>query len=324
MSVGMKKFFIVGCPRSGTTMVQQALNRHPQIAIPPETKFFFSFYGQTRKQQRRHLDRLEADLKVHLPRPADAIRSPAQGRAFYDEMAGLYVQRLAKQGVTHFGEKTPEHTGHLPRIRKLFPSAKILVVYRDGRDVAASLTKMPWMPANLYVNFMVWLYYNQILLEVQTAGWPNFHFARYEDVVADPRAKFADILRFLELPDHPAVAQGSGNHEGVPEREHAWKRRALGPITCERVGVFRGDLTLAQIEILERLGRRTLPELGYEMLTDGRKPLPLEIMLRLSFEMSKFVYRLPWQSVGMELLNRSITCRANGWEGQPACLPALR
>jgi hypothetical protein len=37
----MEKFFIVGCPRSGTTMVQQALNRHSRVAIPPETKYFF-------------------------------------------------------------------------------------------------------------------------------------------------------------------------------------------------------------------------------------------------------------------------------------------
>ncbi len=43
----MNKFFIVGCPRSGTTMVQQALNRHPQVVIPPETKYFFSFYGHS-------------------------------------------------------------------------------------------------------------------------------------------------------------------------------------------------------------------------------------------------------------------------------------
>lgn len=320
----MKKFFIVGCPRSGTTMVQQALNRHPQVAIPPETKFFFSFFGQTRKQQCRHLDRLEADLKVRLPRCTAPIRSPAEGRAFYNEMAGRYVQGLAKQGVTHFGEKTPEHTGHLPRIQRLFPDARILAVYRDGRDVAASLTNMPWMPANLYVNFMVWLYYNQILLEVKAAGWPNVYFARYEDVVADPQAKFAEILRFLDLPNDSAVAEGSGNREGVPEREHAWKRRALERITSARVGVFRDDLTLPQIEILERLGRKMLPELGYDLLTGGRKPLPLDFLLKLSFEMSKFVYRLPWQSVGLELLNRSMPCRANGWEGQPTCLPALR
>src|SRR5215831_4421176 len=56
------KFFIVGCPRSGTTMVQQALNRHSQIVIPPETKFFFSFYGHSLAQQARHVRRLNADL----------------------------------------------------------------------------------------------------------------------------------------------------------------------------------------------------------------------------------------------------------------------
>ena len=50
-------------------------------------------------------------------------------------MARQYLERLGKTGVTYFGEKTPEHSGHLPSIRKLFPEAKILVLYRDGRDV---------------------------------------------------------------------------------------------------------------------------------------------------------------------------------------------
>ena len=58
----MKKLFIVGCPRSGTTLLQQALNRHSQIVIPPETKYFFSFLGHTRRCQHRHIDRLNADL----------------------------------------------------------------------------------------------------------------------------------------------------------------------------------------------------------------------------------------------------------------------
>src|SRR5437763_600524 len=109
----MDKFFIVGCPRSGTTMVQQALNRHSQVVIPPETKYFFSFSGPSHKQQLRHLDRLNADLKVRLPRPQTPVRTVAEGRAFYEIMARQYVRRLGKKGVTAFGEKTPEHTGHL-------------------------------------------------------------------------------------------------------------------------------------------------------------------------------------------------------------------
>ena len=42
----------------------------------------------------------------------------------------------------------------LPRIRELYPDARVVVLYRDGRDVASSLTRVPWMSPNLYVNFL--------------------------------------------------------------------------------------------------------------------------------------------------------------------------
>jgi hypothetical protein len=308
----MQKFFIVGCPRSGTTMVQQALNRHSRIAIPPETKFFFSFYGHSHKQQLRHLERLDADLQISLPRPAMPIRSPDEARAFYEDMARRYVARLGKNDVDYFGEKTPEHTGHLPMIRQVFPEAKILVLYRDGRDVASSLHKMPWASSDLYVNFMIWLYYHQIVQHARASEWPGMYFARYEDIVADPAAAFGDILSFLELPYEPAVAAGCGNREGVPVREYAWKGRALQKITTERVGVFQNELSRDQIEILERLGRHALPSLGYRLITEHPAPLSVPLLLKLSFEMSKFVYRLPWQSVAKELLCRSFLRDANG------------
>src|SRR5437773_2004042 len=161
----MKNFFIVGCPRSGTTMVQQALNRHSQIAIPPETKFFFSFFGHSRSQQVRHLERLNADLGIKLPPPATRLQSLTEGRDFYESMARRYVDRFPNKKVTWFGEKTPEHTGHLSSIRQMFPKAKIIVLCRDGRDVALSLTKVPWMSSNLYVNLLVWLHYSRIVRE---------------------------------------------------------------------------------------------------------------------------------------------------------------
>src|SRR5579871_5589598 len=100
----MDKFFIVGCPRSGTTMVQQALNRHSQVVIPPETKFFFSFLGHSRRRQARHVGRLNADLGIDLPTPSAPVRSAADGRAFYDAMARQYVHRLRKKDVVWFGE----------------------------------------------------------------------------------------------------------------------------------------------------------------------------------------------------------------------------
>lgn len=291
-------------------MLQQALNRHSQVAIPPETKFFFSFLGHSRRQQLRHLDRLDADLGLRLPRPAARVRTAAEARAFYEDMARRYVEHLGKPDVQHFGEKTPEHTGHLPRIRRLFPEAKVVVLERDGRDVAASLCHMPWMSPDLYVNFTVWLYYHSVVRGARRRAWPNLYFVRYEDIVGDPERTLGGVLEFLGLPHEPAVARGWGNKEGIPEREYAWKHRALEKITGERVGAFRQELTAEQVEILERLGGPALRSLGYELLTDGKRPLPRGFLLGLSLKMSRFVYGLPWRAVARELLSRSLSCGA--------------
>jgi hypothetical protein len=300
----MHKFFIVGCPRSGTTMVQQALNRHSAVVIPPETKFFFSLLGQPLGQQLRHLRRLDADLGIRLPRPAVRITSAGDARALYEEMARQYVARLGKRAVDCFGEKTPEHTGRVGVIRRLFPGAKIIVLSRDGRDVALSLTRVPWMSPDLYVDFLVWLYYERVVRDLKAQGDPGLYFARYEDVVADPRAELGGMLRFLGLADEPAVAAGWGNKDGIPEREYAWKRRALEKITPERVGLFRRELSAEQIGVLERLGGHALSSLGYALASDGRAPLPAGLPLDVLPGLTKLLYRLPWRPLMNELLVR--------------------
>jgi hypothetical protein len=317
----VRKFFIVGCPRSGTTMLQQALNRHSQVAIPPETKLFFSFFGHSRDCQARHLERLNADLNIDLPTPATPIRSLAEGRAFYEEMARQYLHRLGKKGVVSFGEKTPEHTGHLDHIRQMFPAAKIILLYRDGRDVAHSLTQVPWMSSDLYVNFFVWLYYARIVRKLRNNPFPNLYLARYEDIVAAPDRELDAILRFLDLPYEQAVAEGHGNSEGIPQREYAWKSRALQKITTERVGHFRQVLTEEQIVLLERLGGRALSDLGYPLLTDGKRPLPLRFLCSLFWKLLQLVYRLPWHSLVNELFGRSLFCPP-GSPARPSLSPS--
>jgi hypothetical protein len=319
----MYNFFIVGCPRSGTTMVQQALNRHSRIAIPAETKFFFSFLGHPRRKQVRHIQRLNEDLNIRLPAPATRIVTDSEGRAFYELMARQYVERSAKKDLAYFGEKTPEHTGHLPRIRQMYPEAKIVVLYRDGRDVASSLSRMPWMTSSVYANFAVWLYYHWIIQRVKEDNSSNLYFARYEDIVADPRRELRGILRFLGLRYEPAVAEGQGNSEGIPVREYALKKRALNKISSERVGIFRQELSHGQIEVLERLGKNALSSLGYSLLTDGDRPLPLSFFVKLAYDLGHFALRLPWHSVLRELVCRLAHDRRPAPAARVPLAPAL-
>lgn len=216
----MKKLFIVGCPRSGTTVVQQALNRHSRVVVPPETKFFYYFYGQSMTRQLAHLKRINGDLGIDLPPPERRIGNPADARTFYDRMAELCLQRRGRNDALYFGDKTPEHTGHLHRIAEVFPEAKVVFLYRDGRDVASSLSRMPWMRCDLYTAMVIWLYYYRILLRWRESRPLDTHFVRYEDLVRDPAAELEKLLRFLGLPYESQMAEGHGNREGIPRREY--------------------------------------------------------------------------------------------------------
>jgi hypothetical protein len=292
-SEAVEYFFVVGAPRSGTTMLQQALNRHSRVVIPPETAFF-TFLGLSTAGQRRHLSRLVTDLRVPLHLPARGVRGPDDARRFYNELARLYIERLGRGGVTHFGEKSPEHQRRLTRIQSLFPDARVVLIYRDGRDVALSLTKLPWMSRDLYVNFALWLHYYHIQRRAERTRQLRMHRVQYERLVARPVEELGKILAFLGLPDEPAVAEGCHNREGVPEWEHAWKGRALERISSSRVGVWQKELSADQVDILECWGGQALQALGYELTTGGKRRLPWTFFPKLYAKAMLWLARRPF------------------------------
>jgi hypothetical protein len=164
------------------------------------------------------------------------------------------------------------------------------------------------MSDDLYVNFVVWLFYNRIVQYARSRPLPNACFLRYENIVTAPQREFRTVLDFLDLPYEAAVAEGHGNREGIPEREYAWKARALERITTERMGIFRRELSTDQIARLERLGGRALSALGYELTTDGKASLSFGFMLRLARGLARLVYGLPWHSLVNQLSGDLLFC----------------
>ncbi len=288
----MQPFFVVGCPRSGTTMLQEALNRHSRVAIPPETSFFV-LLRSGRRGQGEHRRRLNADLGIDLPPPPRGAVSPEGARAYHAELAGRYLRRLGRTDVTHFGEKSPEHQRYLGDVGRLLPGAKVVLVYRDGRDVALSRSKVPWAPPGLYANFAVWLHYLRLQRAAVRAGTPPLLCVRYEDLVADPEKGLRAVLAFLGLPYEPAVALGDGSGHGIADWERAWKWRAAEKIGAGRVGVWREELSRAEVGILEHWGGAALRSLGYDLLTDGRHPLPWFFLPRVYARVCLWALRRP-------------------------------
>jgi len=273
------KFFIVGCGRSGTTMLQQALNRHSQIVIPPETGYFIDFLGHSQRGQKQHLRQINVDLQIEIELEGSTIRTDEEARHFYDRLCQTYAERLGRS-VQWFGEKSPRHLLVLPKIHRLFPKAKVILIFRDGRDVALSLTRVPWGPSDLYVNFGIWLRFyrwHQWALRQESL---DLLTVKYEDLVTHPTQELGRVMDFLEIPLEKAVAEGSGNSEGVPSWELGWKAGALESINTSRLAAWRRELDPERLALLESWGHEALASLGYELSSADIKPLPKGFHLR--------------------------------------------
>ena len=276
-----ERFFILGCPRSGTTLLQQSLNRHPAIVIPPETFFFCNFVGCPRFLQRRQLKRINHDLGIRVAQRAHRVVEADEVVALYEEIIRQYLQRLNKSGVRLVGEKSPRHLLCYPDILRHYPEAKILFIYRDGRDVASSLCKVPWAPNDLYLNFRSWLLYFDASRKLLADPAAHVYVIKYEKLVAEPERVLRGAIEFLGVDYIPEIAEGSGNLEGICPEEMSYKSRAAGPITMSRMQKWREDLTPGQIRLIESWGRDTLADLGYERSIDGTAPLPPWFFLQL-------------------------------------------
>lgn len=225
-------FFLLGCPRSGTTLLQALLNRHPEIAIPPETKIFCDFVGRSRTIRKSCITRIASDLKLPLGNPDSMLGLDAV--TILETIQRLYVKQLERNGVRLVGEKTPEHTSRILPIRTAYPDAPIVAIIRSGFEVAESLTRVPWIRCNPGAAAIIWNYYMRHITNAVDSGITRFHIVRFEELIERPEQVLAEVFQFLGaaagFESHCLEPNRNIDQWLFPNREFKWKGRATQPI----------------------------------------------------------------------------------------------
>ncbi|HXG40435.1 MAG TPA: sulfotransferase [Candidatus Limnocylindrales bacterium] len=152
--------FIVGCARTGSTLLRHLLNRHPRVAIASETHFFKlarrlgleARLRAARPGDRAAIERVARDLyrpegwpwlARNVP-PAELTDRLAAGeptlRRLFTVLLELYAarERPGETGPILLGEKTPEHLAMVPTLAEWFPRARFVHTFRDPRAIHAS------------------------------------------------------------------------------------------------------------------------------------------------------------------------------------------
>jgi hypothetical protein len=193
--------FIVGFPRSGTTLLEQMLDSHPGLQSMDENPFF----NRLADTLKRHDSRILARLEVLRQFDVDELRK---------QYLLMVTENIQRRWDAQLVDKNPLNMLWLPFIHRLYPNAKYILAIRHPCDVLLScymqnfrasilLTASATLErlAHAYVGVMqVWLKHVDVF-------HPRVFVSRYEDVVADTAAQTKRLAEFLELDDASPMLQ---------------------------------------------------------------------------------------------------------------------
>lgn len=266
--------FLVGMPRSGTTLLVEHLARHPDVIATPETHFFRSVC-RTPSMARKQLsaDRAEAtyiELSKRLRNAQGVGQRDAEKRRVFASATSLaaiartaFRDLLAETKKTVLIEKTPDHGFFTDAITAVFPEARFIFLVRDPRDVALSWLKVPWNPAGILWPGIKWGVMARNLS--RRAGYDRQHFivVRYEDLLTNPERILRQLMAFLQLRETRFEPSARGTMTFDPDVEH-WKARAMQPLDPSNRDRWRMEMIPAHLFLFDRLLGRLLDHYGYE------------------------------------------------------------
>ena len=282
--------FIVGVPRSGTTLLRFMLDAHPDLAIPPETGFV-PHVARLRGSGWRLRRRVLRTITSH---PADAPAWPdfaLDSGAFGRELDGLrpffksaalrafYRSYAARFDKVRWGDKTPLYGLEMRSIRSVLPEARFIHIIRDGRAVVSSLRPQWFAPSSsVQGNASFW---QETVRAIRAAaeGGSEVLEIRYEELVTAPEASLRRICAHIELEFHPAMldyhrgtAARLQEHGGrvlgdgrvvTPTQRRSQQARTTTPPDRSRVDAWREELTDDEVTAIEAVAGDLLLELGY-------------------------------------------------------------
>jgi hypothetical protein len=306
--------FIVGCARSGTTLLQRLINAHDQIAITPESHWICRLFEQGRGVTPEGMVTPELiplvleDLNPRFARlnigQQELLRLLENDCAvpYASFVSGIFDLYGKAKGKELVGNKTPGFVRKIHTLQRLWPQARIVHLIRDGRDVCLSMINRPLNRVNRgplctwardpVTTAGLWWEWN-VKLGRQAGNSLDsrqYYEMRYELLVAQPGEECAALCAFLSLQYQEAMLrfhEGRKKTASPSDAKHAWLPSAgdesefqLRPITAG-LRDWRSQMSLDDVERFEAAAGGLLEELGYTRAFRRLQPERLEDASRI-------------------------------------------
>ena len=219
--------FIVGTGRCGTTLLRLLLDKHPSLAITPETRWLIPVIKSLQSNPNNLLDfrnnliSLPTWMDMHIDNEQlDILLTQHNEHDPMETIRKIYLFYAKAQGKERIGDKTPLHILSLHTIATAFPEAHFIHIIRDGRDVAISMRKV-WWGQNKSIKELA-IYWTLRIREArqQAQFLPHYLEVKYEDLLQNPEMILKKIATFIGIP-----------YDGVQMKAHLTAKNRLMEMT---------------------------------------------------------------------------------------------
>lgn len=291
--------FVLGCPRSGTTLLYHMLLSaggfvvyrtessvfnvlapcFGNLAVAGNRTRLMDAWTKSKLFARSGLDAREIDNKVM-----------AQCRSAGDFLRIIMEEMARRQNVPRWADSTPEHLLYTEEIKRAFPSALIVHIIRDGRDVALSLEKQRWIRpifsgsgAGLLAAGLYWEWMVGRGREAGRGLGRDYLEVRFEDLIQSPRETLGTIGLFIEQDlDYERIQEMAIGSVSAPNTsfETTSQEPEFAPVSR-----WRKVFPERELGKLEAMAGDTLRELGY-LTSRNRSPSPSLAAMRQLYRAS--------------------------------------
>jgi hypothetical protein len=274
--------FVVGCGRSGTTLVRALLDAHRDIAVPYESYFPVWFARQLARYERADGFSVDAYLDDLLHHESFArwdldntyVResiTEARPRDYPGAVRATYECYARAHGKPRYADKTPVFVVHIPLLAQLFPEAVFVHLVRDGRAVVLSRAEAAWGTDEVEFETLVWRsQVEQGRSAGRAIGPHRYREVRYEDLLDDPAAVCRGLCEFIGVEYDPAMLTYYERSEKIiAGQPFPDEHKNLARPPTKGLRDWRQELDPADLALFEQLAGSTLDAFGYERVSGG-------------------------------------------------------
>lgn len=334
-------FFILGRPRSGTTLLTTLFNAHPNVRIAPEFPILLPLYQRFRRVKdwdekairsfadhlfkkyvfnNRTLDNYHLDQEAYTN---DLLELQHKGTVQdFLKTINYHAFSVYDKGKTlRIGDKNPLYSIFAKRLLRIFPEAKFICIIRDYRDNFVSIRKLSELKMEapvLSLQVYRWKYALREFVRCNKKYPERFRIIRYEDLVTDQERVVRELFGFIGIPYDPSVFQFYQKKEEtidsyknpLIEKFHG---SLMNPVNTSRMNLWKKELTPAQVRIADQIAGKYADRFGYERENKAFHPglrlksLPMQaygyLLFRVMYYGSFLPYRLSlWLSTRLLFL----------------------